>query len=108
MRERFDARSVHVAVQIDGLRLLREHHRDAEMPRNHARDADARCLYREDLRDGRICEQALELGSHSIEQADVQLVVQEAVHLQDALRLHYPVAPDALLQKLHYVLRACS
>ena len=45
--------------------------------------------------------QPLELLAHRVEQIDVQLVVEEAVHLEDALRLHHPVAPDAFLQKLH-------
>ena len=101
VRERLDACREHLAVQVDALSLLCEHHRHAEMARHHAGDADAGRLDREDLRDGSVGEQPLELLAHRVEQIDVQLVVEEAVHLEDALRLHHPVAPDAFLQKLH-------
>ena len=75
--------------RVDGLGLLGEHHGHAEMARHHARDADARRLDGEDLRDGSVGEQPLELHAHGLEQVDVQLMVQEAVHLEDPFRLHH-------------------
>ena len=71
------------------------------MLRHHGGDADARRLDGEDLVDGRVGEQTLELLAHLVEQVDVHLVVQKAVHLQNAFRLHHTVAPDALFKQFH-------
>ena len=71
------------------------------MLRSHRRNADTRRLDGQDLVDGRVCEQALPFLAHFVEQVDVHLVVQEAIHLQDAFRLHHAVAPDALFKQFH-------
>ena len=107
--EGIDRGGVLVAVKVDGLRLLGEHHRHiAEMLdrhvkafRRHTRNADAGRLDGQNLGDVLAGEMSGPCRTHAVEQAYVALVVQKRVHLEHITRLHRSLALDSLLKFLH-------
>ena len=100
--EGIDRGGVLVAVKVDGLRLLGEHHRHiAEMLGRHTRNADAGRLDGQNLGDVLAGEMSGPCRTHAVEQAYVALVVQKRVHLKHITRLHRSLALDSLLKFLH-------
>ena len=91
-----------VAVQIDGLRFLGEHHRHiAEMLGGHACDANAGRFDGQNFGDVLAGEMLGPRGSHTVEQTYVALVVQERVHLEHVTCLYRSLALDSFLKFLH-------
>ena len=68
------------------------------MPRRHAGDGDAGRLDRQDLVDAVVFKNAVEFGPDRIQQLDVQLVVQKAVHLQHIAGADLPLLQNTLFQ----------
>ena len=92
--EGIDRGGVLVAVKVDGLRLLGEHHRHiAEMLGRHTRNADAGRLDGQNLGDVLAGEMSGPCRTHAVEQA--------YVHLEHIPRLHRSLALDSLLKFLH-------
>ncbi len=100
--EGIDGGDVLVAVKVDGLRLLGEHHRHiAEMLGGDAGDADAGSLDGQDLVDLLACEMLGPCRSHTVEQAHIALVVKKRVHLEHVAFLDCSLALNALFEFLH-------
>ncbi len=100
--ERVHGRGVLVAIKVDGLRLLREHHGDiAEMTCRHAGDADAGSLDGQDLVDGLSVEMLGPGGAHMVEQFDIALMVEESIHFQHVAWFDGTLPRDALFELLH-------
>ena len=67
------------------------------MARHHAGDADAGRLDREDLRDGSVGEQPLELLAHLIKQVNIHLMIQKTVYLQNVAFLNNAILDNSFL-----------
>ena len=100
--ERVHRGGVLVAVEVDGLGLLGEHHRNiAEVACGATGDANARRLDGQDLGDGLAGEMPGPLLPHMVEQTHVALMVQERVHLEHVAGLDRSITPNVLFQLLH-------
>ena len=98
MRERLDFRGVHVGVHVAAGGLFREQHRHPHMHRRQAGHADTRRLDGQDLVDGPVGKEPLELSAQLAEERYIDLVVQETVHLQHIAALDDAVGQNLLLQ----------
>ena len=86
--EGVDGGGVLVAIEIDGLRLLGEHHRCiAEMTRGNTGDTNAGSFNGQDFIDGLTGKMLRPSDTHAVEQFDIALVVEESVHFQHITRL---------------------
>ena len=99
--EGFDLGREHLAVDVDGLRLLREQYRHAEDAAGGCGDSDAGGLDGQDLGDGDIGKVMLPLKCHRVQKLHIDLVVQERIDLEDIAFLDGSILEDALFQKLH-------
>ena len=100
--EGVDGGGVLVAIEIDGLRLLGEHHRCvAEMTRGNTGDTNAGSFNGQDLIDGLTGKMLRPSGAHAVEQFDIALVVEESVHFQHITRLDGTLQANALFELLH-------
>jgi hypothetical protein len=85
--------------------FLGEHHRNVEILGGDHRDRDARCFDGQDLVDLDIGEAPFELLPHFVDQFDVELMVDEAVHFDDVPGKDFAVFQDALLELFHVYVR---
>ena len=91
-----------IAVQIARSGLFGEHHRHiAERPRSHRGNGDARRLDGQDFRDRHTGKPAGEFLPYRLQQTDIHLVVQKAVHLEDIPIPEPAVLQNPLLKLLH-------
>ena len=72
-----------------------------EVLRSHTGNADAGSLDGDDLRHMLFTEQAIELFSHFIEEINVHLMVQKAVHFEHIPGPDNAVFPNSLFHQLH-------
>ena len=103
MGEGLDLGREHLAVDVDGLRLLREQDGHAEDDAGGCCDSDAGSLDCQDLVDGSIGEIVLPLERHLVQELHIDLVVQERIDLEDIAFLDGSILEDALFQKLHAI-----
>ena len=95
---------VHLAVDVYALCFFGENHGAVEVLRGDARDAYAGGLDGEYLVDALIGEAPAEFLAHLVDERNVHLVVEEAVHLEDVSLLDNAVFSDSVLKKLHFSL----
>ena len=96
-------RGVQLSVQVFGLALFcKDHRRIVKVRRCRHRDADAGCLDGQNLVDLLPCKPAAELFSDLVQQADVHLVVQKAVHLQHVALFYLSILQNSLFQFFHF------
>ena len=100
-------RHIHLAVDIDGLGLLGEHHGHAKLLGHKAGDTDAGSLDGQHLGDVLIRETAVKFPSDLLQQRHIHLVIEEAVHLQHIAGLDDAVLHDPFFQKIHTVHLLC-
>ena len=93
MGEGLDLGGVDVVRDIDAHRLLGKDDRHAELQRYDTRDTDTRCLDGQDLGDLLARIQPLEFLGELGDEADVDLMVDKAVDLQD-ISFAYDAVPD--------------
>ena len=82
MCERFYLCHKHLPFQIDALRFFCKYDRHMKMLRRNTCDPDSGCFDRQDLINLFSFKTLLEFASDLIEQINVHLMVQKAVHLQ--------------------------
>ena len=99
--EGFHLGNVGVAIDIDGLGLFGEDHRDTEFPGNRNRDGNAGGFDGQNLCDLLVAEAALEFPSDFIEQLHIHLMIQKSVHLQHIAGFDDAVLQNSLLLKVH-------
>ena len=91
-----------IAVEVDGLRLLGEHHRHvAEMPRRYAGDADARRLNGQNLVDWLTPEVLGPSRAHAVIQRNIALLVKKRIHFKHIAHPDDALGFDTLFEFLH-------
>ena len=97
--ERGYLRGIQLSVQIFGLALLRKNDRRIiKVLCNHDRNTDARCLDGQNLVDALTVKTAAKLLSDLIQQTNIHLMIQKAVHLQHIALFYVAILQDSLFQ----------
>ena len=86
----------HVAINVDGLGLLGEHHGNAEFLSHKCGNTDTGGLDGQDLGDGLMTKTALEFPTDFLHQGDIHLVIQKTVNFQHITGLNDAVFYDSL------------
>ena len=92
---------IHGGRNVFGFGLFCKQHRAVKILRGDAGDADAGGFDREDLVDAAVPVKAMEFFADFIEQADIHLMIQKRIHLQNVARKQLSVFQDPFLQKVH-------
>ena len=98
LRETVHLGGIGLTVQIDGFPLLGEDHRYAEFPCHRIGDGNAGRLNGQHLGDGLVRKPPLKFLRQRVQQGNVHLVVQKAVHLQNVAGFHNAVLQNPLFQ----------
>lgn len=92
--------SIHLCIHIAAGGLFGKYHRDPEMDGRQAGNPDTGSFYGQNLIDGPVFEQLIEFSSQLADKGHIDLVIQEAVHLQYISAFNDAVCQNLLLQNV--------